>query len=264
VIEYQHDGSPDPSRPGAGMTSALRGAARTVLAPAVRRLAAPLGSVVAVRTSAPEVVLTFDDGPEAGGTDRVLAALAEHDATATFFVLLSKMQRHGGLLDEVLAAGHEIGLHGLDHRALPTLSSDEVERRTREGRAALEDRTGREIRWFRPPYGRQTFGNWRAITRAGMVSVLWAATTWDWRADVTQAQRVEVSQRGVGPGVIVLAHDAFAGPDDCAHDGPEPVLDRGELIDEVLRGYAARGLVARSLGDALVTGRAVREARFPG
>ena len=258
MIEYVSDRSSTPAPRGPGMTSALR----TVVAPAVRRFAAPLGSVVSVRTGAPEVVLTFDDGPEAGGTDRVLRALAEHGATATFFVLTSKLQRHGGLLDEVLAAGHEIGLHGVDHRALPTLTSAEVEQRTREGRAVLEDRTGREIRWFRPPYGRQTFGNWRAISRAGMVSVLWGATTWDWRHDVTQQERVAVAQRNVAPGVIVLAHDAFAGPDDCAFDGPEPDLDRGELVDQVLATWAGRGLVARSLGDALVAGRAVREARF--
>jgi peptidoglycan/xylan/chitin deacetylase (PgdA/CDA1 family) len=244
------------------VTPSVRGAARAVLSPAVRRFSRPIGSVVSVRTSAPEVVLTFDDGPEAGGTDRVLTALEAHGATATFFVLLSKTKRHGALLDEVLAAGHEIGLHGIDHRALPTLGATEVERRTREGRAALEDLIGRPIQWFRPPYGRQTFGNWRAITRAGLVSVLWGPTTWDWRADVTPGERVAAAQRGVGPGAIVLAHDAFAGPDDGAFDGPEPVLDRGELIADVLTAYAERGLVARSLGDALVHGEAVRVARF--
>lgn len=245
------------------MTPSPRGLARAALAPVVRRVGRPVGSVVGVRTTAPEVVLTFDDGPEAGGTDRVLTALAAHDATATFFVLLSKLPRHGGLLDEVLAAGHEIGLHGADHRALPTMDGAEVARVVRDGRAALEDRIGRPVRWFRPPYGRQTVGNWRSITRAGMQSVLWTATTWDWRADVTHEQRVAVAQRGVRPGVVVLAHDAFAGPEDGASDGPEPQLDRGLLVDEVLTGWAGRGLVARSLADALVSGRLVKQARFP-
>jgi peptidoglycan/xylan/chitin deacetylase (PgdA/CDA1 family) len=222
-----------------------------------------LGSAVELRTERPEVVLTFDDGPEPGGTDRVLSALAEAGATATFFVLLTRVRRYPSLLDEVLAAGHEVALHGVDHRALPTLPPDEVARLVRAGRAELEDATGRPVRWFRPPYGRQTFRNWRAVTGAGLVPVLWGPTTWDWK-DVSVAERVAKSQQGIRPGAIVLAHDGFAGPADGACDGPPPVLDRGELIAGVLDGYAERGLSARSLEQALLSGDLVQETWFPG
>jgi hypothetical protein len=68
----------------------------------------------------------------------------------------------------------------------------------------------------------------------------------------------------VAPGAIVLAHDGFAGPEDGACDGPPPVLDRGELVARVLDGYAARGLRARSLEQALGEGSLVREPWFPG
>ncbi|WP_369257928.1 polysaccharide deacetylase family protein [Geodermatophilus amargosae] len=222
-----------------------------------------LGSAVELRTPRPEVVLTFDDGPEPGGTDQVLTALASAGASATFFVLLTRVRRHRALLDEVLAAGHEVALHGVDHRALPSLPPDEVARLVRAGRAELEDATGRPVRWFRPPYGRQTFRNWRAVTAAGMVPVLWGPTTWDWK-DVTVAERVAKAQQGIRPGAIVLAHDGFAGPADGACDGPPPVLHRGELIAGVLEGYAGRGLAARSLEHALDAGELVRETWFPG
>ncbi|MFQ1003618.1 polysaccharide deacetylase family protein [Modestobacter sp. SSW1-42] len=239
--------------------------ARRTTRPLARGLAVAagsvVGSVVAVRTSAPHVVLTFDDGPEPGGTDRVLTALAERGATATFFVLLGRVRRHPQLLADVVAAGHEIGLHGVDHRALTDLSSAEVTRRTADGRAELEDRTGRPVRWSRPPYGRQTVRTWRAVTRAGLTPVLWGPTTWDWR-DISTEERRRAAQRGIGRGAIVLAHDGFAGPADGVDDGPAPILDRGELIGAVLDDYAAQGLVARSLGDALVTGELVRTARF--
>jgi peptidoglycan/xylan/chitin deacetylase (PgdA/CDA1 family) len=222
-----------------------------------------LGSAVELRTECPEVVLTFDDGPEPGGTDRVLSALAGAGASATFFVLLTRVRRHRALLDEVLAAGHEVALHGVDHRALPTLPPDEVARLVRAGKAELEDATGRPVRWFRPPYGRQTFRNWRAVTGAGLVPVLWGPTTWDWR-DVSAAERLAKAQQGVRPGAIVLAHDGFAGPADGACDGPPPQLDRGELVTGVLEGYAERGLSARSLEQALMAGDLVRETWFPG
>jgi peptidoglycan/xylan/chitin deacetylase (PgdA/CDA1 family) len=220
-----------------------------------------LGSAVEVRTDAPHVVLTFDDGPEPGGTDRVLSALADVGASATFFVLLTRVRRYPALLDEVVAAGHEVALHGMDHRALPTLAPGEVAGLVRDGRAELEDAVGAPVRWFRPPYGRQTVRNWRAVTGAGLLPVLWGPTTWDWK-DVSPEERVAKAMTGVVPGSIVLAHDGFAGPADGACDGPPPQVDRGRLITSVLQGYAGRGLRARSLGNALTAGSLVRETWF--
>ena len=75
------------------------------------------GSLTNIRTAAPQVVLTFDDGPQPGGTEQVLGPLAETGSTATFFVLVSRARRFPSLLAEVVAAGHEIGLsntHGYD------------------------------------------------------------------------------------------------------------------------------------------------------
>jgi peptidoglycan/xylan/chitin deacetylase (PgdA/CDA1 family) len=234
---------------------------RRAVVPLVRRLGAPVGSVLSVRTTAPQVVLTFDDGPEPGATDQVLAALAEHGATATFFVLLSKVQRSGGLLDEVVAAGHEIALHGVDHRRLTGFSPREVHDRTLAGRAQLEDRVQRPVRWFRPPYGAQTLSSWRAVRSAGLTTVLWGPTTWDWR-DIPQDERVAKAQQGVAAGAVVLGHDGFPGPEDGVDDGPAPVLDRADLVRRVLTAYADRGLSGRSLGQVAATGQLVRVARF--
>jgi peptidoglycan/xylan/chitin deacetylase (PgdA/CDA1 family) len=239
-------------------------AAVTAARRTVRRGAGTLlGSAVAVRTDAPRVVLTFDDGPEPGGTDRVLAALADAGATATFFMLLTRVRRYRSLCDEVVAAGHEVALHGVDHRAVPTLSPEELTSLVHDGRAELEDAVSAPVRWYRPPYGRQTVRTWRAVTGAGLVPVLWGPTTWDWR-EVPQEERLAKALQGVSPGAIVLAHDGFAGPEDGACDGPPPQLDRGELVTSVLAGYAERGLSASSLERALGSGTLVRETWFGG
>src|SRR4030088_90194 len=124
---------------------------------------APVGSLVGVRTDQPHVVLTFDDGPEPGGTDKVLAALSEYAATATFFVLVNRALRYPKLLAEVVSAGHEIGLHGMDHRRLTRLSGPEVRRGLAEGVARLGGFVGGAVRWFRPPYGAQTPSVWRGL-----------------------------------------------------------------------------------------------------
>jgi peptidoglycan/xylan/chitin deacetylase (PgdA/CDA1 family) len=233
---------------------------------ALRRAGAPVGSVEAVRTAEPEIVLTFDDGPDPVGTPAVLDALAAHGATATFFVLLTRVRRHPELLARVRAEGHEIGLHGVDHARLTGFSYAEVRSRTSAAARELEASTGTPLRWFRPPYGAQNPGTWLAVRRAGLVPVLWGPTTWDWR-DVTQDDRVRKAQDGARAGAVVLAHDAFAGPSDgVADDGGrtvEPDLDRFDLVDRVLGAYAGSGLRARSLGDALRHGTVIRSARFP-
>jgi len=236
-----------------------------------RRLARPVehlfggvaGSVCAVRTETPHVVLTYDDGPEPGGTGAVLAALADFHATATFFVLLTRARRFPRLLGEIVSAGHEIALHGVDHRRLTQFPGAEVERRTRAGRAELEDLTGRRVAWFRPPYGAQSLRTWRAVVRAGLVPVLWGPTLRD-TSDVPQADRVASALRGSRAGAIVLGHDGFAGPADGVDDGPAPLVDRGGLTRSLLRALGARGLVARSLGEVLAVGEPVRRAWFRG
>jgi peptidoglycan/xylan/chitin deacetylase (PgdA/CDA1 family) len=231
----------------------------------LRRAAAPIGSVEALRTDQPEIVLTFDDGPDPVGTPAVLDALAAHGATATFFVLLTRVRRHPGLLERIRREGHEVGLHGVDHQPLSRFSHTEAHARTAAARAELEALTGQPLRWFRPPYGAQTPSTWLAVRRAGLVPVLWGPTTWDWR-DLPQDDRVAKALQGARAGAVVLAHDAFADASDGAVDDGggfvAPDVDRFDLVDRVLTAYARAGLRGRSLGAALEHGRLVRAARF--
>jgi peptidoglycan/xylan/chitin deacetylase (PgdA/CDA1 family) len=237
-----------------------RRAARAAKRVALRTLA-PIGSVVAVRTQRPEVVFTFDDGPHPTGTPAVLQSLDRHGATATFFVLLTSVRRNPGLVHEIVAAGHEVALHGIDHQRLSRFGRRAVLERTGRGKDELEDVLGAEVRWMRPPYGAQTVGSWRAVRACGLHPVMWGPSLLDSR-DASMSERLARSLDGVGPGAIVLAHDAHAGPEDGVDDGPDLSIDRGELVHRVLSAYSDIGLVGRSLGDALLAGRPVKQAWF--
>lgn len=221
-----------------------------------------IGSISSVRTEERVIVPTFDDGPTPGRTHDGLRALADHDATATFFVLMTSVRANRSLLDEVVAAGHEVGLHGMDHRHLPTLSRSEATDVVTRGKAELEDALGREVRWFRPPHGDQSVETWRIIREAGMESVIWSGTSHDWNPDTTQDARVELATANLSPGTILLFHDGHAGPADLGDPVPEPVLDRYDLLDRVLRIAEARNLRAVSLGRALENGIAVTRPHF--
>lgn len=220
----------------------------------LRRHVRLLGSVLAVRTSEPSIVMTFDDGPEPPHTERVLQALRARDAHATFFMLSGRAQRHAALVREVVDEGHEIALHGIDHRPLRGLTAAEVTRRTRDGRTQLEDVAGVAIRWMRPPYGRQSPRTYAAIRRAGLMPVLWGGTSLD-SADTDARSRIASALRAAEPGMILLCHDGRAGPADGVDDGQIPPFDRGELTARILDALSARGLGATSLERALSAGR---------
>jgi peptidoglycan/xylan/chitin deacetylase (PgdA/CDA1 family) len=221
----------------------------------------PLGSVVAVRTDAPEFVLTYDDGPEPGGTDAILPVLAAHGARATFFVLLTRTRRHPALLRDVVAAGHEVALHGVDHQAISRMAYREVLDRTSQAKAELEDALARPVRWFRPPYGLQSLTSFRAVRAAGLVPVLWGPSALDSRPATTDERMARV-RSGARRGAIVLSHDGYAEVEDGGRGGNRPELDRGELASLVLDSYEELGLRATTLTGAIGSGAATRGLWF--
>lgn len=223
-------------------------------------LTAPVGSIRAVRPKRDLAVLTYDDGPLPGGTDKVLKVLADVGTTATFFILVGRARRSPGLLAEVVAAGHEIALHGVDHVRLTTLSPSVVRTRTRDARNELEDLAGQRIRWFRPPYGAQQPATWAAIRSTGLTSVVWSDEARDWQDD--SVDEIAARTASVHSGSVLLLHDGYADETDGVSDGPPPRFDRGEAARRILGGLAERGIATASLGDALAEGTAVRGAWF--
>jgi peptidoglycan/xylan/chitin deacetylase (PgdA/CDA1 family) len=88
-----------------------------------------------------EVVLTFDDGPWPGNTPAILAALAAHCTSATFFAIGKHAMWHPEILRDVAAAGHTVGSHTWSHADLSKRpiadAKDEVEKGVSAVRAAL-------------------------------------------------------------------------------------------------------------------------------
>lgn len=152
--------------------------------------------------------LTFDDGPHAQGTPAVLAALAAAGARATFFLVGEQVRRNPGLVGEITAAGHEIGLHCDRHRNLLRLAPRQVRADLARARDTIESATGRAIALYRPPYG---IPNAAALARAraeGWRTLLWSAWGKDWQARATPDSILACVTAGVGEGDVLLLHDA--------------------------------------------------------
>lgn len=60
--------------------------------------------------------LTFDDGPHEHCTTKVLDLLSQHQVQATFFLVAAALQKHLSVGRAIVAHGHHIGNHSLDHK----------------------------------------------------------------------------------------------------------------------------------------------------
>ena len=155
----------------------------------------------------PHVALTFDDGPDHASTPAFLDLLQRLGVGATFFVLGRHLAEHG-LLAEMAAAGHEIGVHGWDHRPTSLHSPRALRDGLARTRDLVEDATGRPVQWYRPPYGVLTAASTWAAARTGLRTVLWSAWGRDWERRATPTSVARLVDRQLRPGGTVLLHDS--------------------------------------------------------
>ena len=71
------------------------------------------------------------------GLDKILAILERHRTKATFFFLGWIAERHPDALRDVAQGGHEIGIHGYDHRLIYNQSAAAFEAELRRAVAAV-------------------------------------------------------------------------------------------------------------------------------
>jgi peptidoglycan/xylan/chitin deacetylase (PgdA/CDA1 family) len=152
------------------------------------------------------VALTFDDGPDPRTTPLVLDRLDQLSLHATFFCLGQQVASHPEMVSEIRHRGHQVETHGFRHE-------HHFLRTPRWVRADLDsaidalDHVGIHPRWFRPPFGQTTGATMVEARRHNLRLVLWSAwgREWDEPDSISVARRVRA---GIGPGGIVLLHDA--------------------------------------------------------
>lgn len=182
------------------------------------------------------VAFTFDDGPDAVQTAKLLDGLRERNAKATFFVVGMKIdpshpdtrtQINIQLVRRMFEEGHEIGNHTYTHCYLSKASFAQVEKELSKTSEMIADITGQKPKYMRPPGGGSLTAPWVRKIAAPMITVCWSGVdTRDWECR-NVSKMVDKIVKSVRDGSIVLLHDnyetsvetAFQAMDRLAQDG---------------------------------------------
>jgi cellulose synthase/poly-beta-1,6-N-acetylglucosamine synthase-like glycosyltransferase/peptidoglycan/xylan/chitin deacetylase (PgdA/CDA1 family)/spore germination protein YaaH len=155
-----------------------------------------------------QLALTFDDGPDATWTPRILAELEAAHVPGTFFVIGENALAHPGLLNRIIADGGEIGNHSYTHPNMALTGPRHERLELNATQRMVQAYTGRSMTLFRAPY----FGDAEP-------------TTIDELAPALEAQKA-------GYTVVGLHVD----PNDWQRPGADAIVR--QVIDQVHRGSA--------------------------
>lgn len=156
------------------------------------------------------VALTFDDGPSATLTPRVLDILKANNARGTFFVLGRNAAAHKDILRRAESEGSEIGVHTWSHPQLTRISAARVHDELSRTVNVIEQALGHKPVVMRPPYGATNASLVSNIFDTyGMRSILWDVDTLDWKHH-NPARTIEAADKHARSGSIILVHDIHA------------------------------------------------------
>jgi peptidoglycan/xylan/chitin deacetylase (PgdA/CDA1 family) len=188
--------------------------------------------------AASRIYLTFDDGPDADWTPRILDVLAQAEVRATFFVIGDAARREPSLLRRAAAQGHAIGNHTKSHRHPWSMSTSSARNEVREGAAIIEDILGARAAWYRAPHGRNRRCMTEAAQECGQSVVDWHLSAVDW-GPLGKAARIKQRLDRAQAGNILLMHDGRN-----RHNRPDELM---QVLPEYLQSLAQRGLQTSAL-----------------
>ncbi len=173
------------------------------------------------------IALTFDDGPVASNTTRVLDMLKRRNIKATFYVIGERVQNNQSLVRRMAAEGHEIGNHTWTHGKLTTMSDTKVRWELNRTRDAIVSATGVKPRTMRPPYGalRSSQRSW-IFREYGYPTILWDVDPEDWKKPGVSVIRNRILS-GTKNGSIILLHDLHKSSVDAVPSTIDALLRRG-------------------------------------
>ena len=168
-----------------------------------------------VDPSRPMVALTFDDGPHATVTPRILNCLEANGARATFFMVGNRVPGNASLVQRMAALNCEVANHTYTHANLTKLSPDGIVSTIAQTNQAVANACGVTPKLVRPTGGSYNSMVLQSLGNMGMPAILWSIDTLDWKTRNAQ-NTINVVLSQVKDGDIILMHDLYSTSADAA------------------------------------------------
>jgi peptidoglycan-N-acetylglucosamine deacetylase len=185
------------------------------------------------------VYFTFDDGPSATYTPKVLDVLHREHVHATFFLVGSRCQESPMLVQRIRAEGHEVGNHGYFHHDLRRVPIRVMAQEVEKTDVVIMKACGSKPVYFRPPGGLMNPSGYGEIHRLGHRMVLWTVDSVDHKAQ-TSTEIVQNVVRTARPGAVILFHDGITPSKYTAEALPKLIhyfRDKGYTFDVLPVGH---------------------------
>ncbi len=155
-----------------------------------------------------KVYLTFDEGYEAGYTERILEVLKQNNVSATFFITAHYVNTQPDLVQRMINEGHTIGNHTVNHKSMPSLSLEEIKNEVMNLHTKIYDKFGYEMKYIRPPKGEYSESTVEYCNTLGYTTVMWSFAYDDW--DENKQGREEYAKKkildNIHNGAVILLH----------------------------------------------------------
>ncbi|OIJ13885.1 polysaccharide deacetylase [Anaerobacillus arseniciselenatis] len=152
-----------------------------------------------------KIVLTFDDGPSRH-LESFLNILSEKDCKAVFF-WQSRLLHKDRLWKRVLQEGHQIGAHSINHKNLAKLTKEQQYKQIKNSIDKIEQITGKEVNYFRPPFGQYNEDTMSILVDLDVVPIMWEISSFDWENKATPTKIVCNVANNTRDGSIILMHE---------------------------------------------------------
>jgi len=158
-------------------------------------------------TETKDVYITFDDGPVPEITPWVVEQLKKHNAKATFFCIADNIQKHPNIYKLLQKEGHRIGNHTYNHLKGWNTNKEAYIQNTLKAECFLDQ--NKQSKLFRPPYGRITNSQSKALRSLGYKIIMWDVLSADFDKNLTAKDCIKNVLNNIKNGSIVVFHDSY-------------------------------------------------------
>lgn len=191
------------------------------------------GEDMEVEAKNKQIALTFDDGPHAVYTPRLLDGLRERNVRASFFLIGNSIDGKEEIIKQMQEDGHLIGNHSQTHIQLTGEAAAKACEEINRTNEKIYEITGEYPMYIRPP-----FGAWSDELEClvPMTVVLWNVDPLDWKIQNKDRIVRHVSKKAE-EGSIILLHDVYGTSVEAALEIIDTLTRQGYnfvTVDELL------------------------------